>query len=150
MVWVLDLGEPKAFNLIGALELLAARDADRPLTIHPQCAAELSADEWILVRALTAERSYQRGACRARRAGRVRAALGRRPWQPAPPITPHSSSSTAYMAPTPSRNIPRPMRFARRLPSLLISGTRSVAPRYRKLPAANATTCGMLSSALKA
>ena len=59
---VLDFGEPKAFSLIAVFALLAARDADRPLTINPPCAAELSSDEWTLVRALTAERACQRGA----------------------------------------------------------------------------------------
>jgi hypothetical protein len=48
------LGEPSALPLIAALLLLAARDADRPLVIHPPCAQELSPDEAALACAVAA------------------------------------------------------------------------------------------------
>lgn len=47
-------GEPSALPLVAALPLLAARDADRPLVVHPPCAQELSRDEAILARAVAA------------------------------------------------------------------------------------------------
>ena len=43
-----------------AMVLLAARDADRPLLIHPPCSGKLSIDEETIVRALAAfaEKSF--------------------------------------------------------------------------------------------
>jgi hypothetical protein len=48
------LGEPSALSLLTALLLLTARDADRPLVIHPPCSQDLSADEFVLARAVAA------------------------------------------------------------------------------------------------
>jgi hypothetical protein len=48
------LGEPAALPLLAALLLLASRDADRPLVIHPPSSRDLSADEDTLARAVAA------------------------------------------------------------------------------------------------
>lgn len=50
------LGEPAAVSLLASFVLLAARDADRPLVVHPPCSGDLSADETALTLALAAGR----------------------------------------------------------------------------------------------
>jgi hypothetical protein len=48
------IGGRRFYHALTALVLLAARDADRPLIIHPPCCAELSSDEESLARILAA------------------------------------------------------------------------------------------------
>ena len=54
------VGGTQAFRSMVAMVLLAARDADRPLLIHPPCSGELSIDEETIARALAAfaEKSF--------------------------------------------------------------------------------------------
>jgi hypothetical protein len=48
------VGGASMYRSLTEMVLLAARDADRPLVIHPPCCHELSADEASIVRALSA------------------------------------------------------------------------------------------------
>jgi hypothetical protein len=63
---VFELLDPSSLSLLAVFLLLAARDADRPLVIHPPCSSQLSADENGLARAVAlAGDSYAAQRCLA-------------------------------------------------------------------------------------
>lgn len=69
------IGGSRFYRSLTALVLLAARDADRPLKIHPPCCGELSPDEEGIARVLAALTNDSPGAA----AVHFRALLGREP-----------------------------------------------------------------------
>jgi hypothetical protein len=68
------IGGARVYRSLTAMLLLAARDADRPLKIHPPCCGELSADEVEIARILAALSNDTPAA-----AAHFRALLGREP-----------------------------------------------------------------------